>query len=323
MHKLIATSLLAALLVDGAVTNTNVIRTVNSDMIGPFKEFDEDTKIKFSYRLNHNLDKVYEELRCFNATTGDAYSKSTRTIHYTGTGTVSFEFPVALSKYFSSNGIKFQLTIYSDNIVISRSIASIYPIEEKDIHVTRDKIKSLVSKDVAFKIDNSNMITYRDDFNFTGFKEYVDADNYHSLDFRGNTFLCNQENLNYGSASLAFIDQKRVFKYLSHDSNGKINIKLVVAENKEKKGFSVLDNIFVNPYTLDIATYKIPEGIKINKIYFPVNKKIEFLGKTFSIVLSKCGLNKYNLIFDITYDVFRDLVGNCSNSDYCIKGMVE
>ena len=64
MHKLFATSLLAALLIEGSVTNTNVIRTVNSEMIGPFKEFDEDTKIKFSYRLNHNLDSVYEELDC-------------------------------------------------------------------------------------------------------------------------------------------------------------------------------------------------------------------------------------------------------------------
>ena len=323
MHKLIATSLLAALLIAGSVTNTNVIRTVDSEMIGPFKEFDEDTKIKFSYRLNNNLDKVYEELRCFNATTGEAFSKSTRKMHYTGTGTVSFEFPVSLSKYFSSNGIRFQLTIYSDNIVISRSIASIYPMEQKEIHVTRDKIKSLVSKDVAFKIENSNMITYRDDFNFTGFKDYVDADNYHSLDFRGNTFLSNQENLNYSSANLTYLDSKRVFKYLGHDGYGKINIRLGITNDNEKKSIKVVDNIYVNPYTLDISSFQLPDTVKTNKIYFPVNKKTEFLGKSFSIVLFDCGLNKYKLIFDITYDVFRDLVGNCSNSDYCIKGMVE
>ena len=323
MHKLFATSLLAALLIEGSVTNTNVIRTVNSELIGPFKEYNEDTKIKFSYRLNHNLDSVYEELRCFDATTGVAFSKSRRATHYTGTGTVNFEFPVALSKYFSSNGIKFQLTIYSEEIVISRSIATIYPMEEKTINVTREKVKNLVSKDVAFKIENSNLITYHDDFNFTGFKDYVDADNYHSLDFKGNTFLSNQQNLNYSKASLTFTDPKRVFRYLNHDNSGNINIKLGLTENNEKKEFCVIDNIFVNPYTLEMATYQIPDGIKTHKIYFPVNKKTDFLGETFDILLSECGLNKYNFVFEITYDIFRDLVGNCSNSDYCVKGTVE
>lgn len=323
MHKLIATSLLAALLIDGSVVNSGSVKLVYTDMIGPFKEFDEDTKIKLYYRLTSTLSSIYEELRCYNASTGAAYSKTTKKQHYASTGTTVIEFPVSLSKYFSSSGLKFEFIIYQSGTVISRSDATIFPMEQKSINVTKDKIKSLVSKDVAFKIENNSLITYHDDFNFTGFKDYVDADNYHSLDFRGNTFLSNQKNLSYSSASVAFTDPKKVFKYLSHDNSGKINIKLNLTEDNEKKGFKVIDNIYVNPYTLDIATYQIPEGIKTNKIYFPVNKKNEFLGETFDIVLSNCGLNKYNLIFQITYDVFRDLVGNCSNSDYCIKGNVE
>ena len=323
MHKLIASSLLAALLIDGSVTNAYVVKTVNCEMFGPFKEFDKDTKIKFSYSLNHSLDSVYEELRCFNASTGEAYSKSTKQAHYLGTGIFNLEFPVHLSKYFSSNGIKLQLTIYNDNIIISRSIVAIYPMEEKTINVTGEKIKNLVSKDVAFKIENNNLVTYHDDFNFTGFKDYVDADNYHSLDFRGNTFLYNQQNLSYSSVQLSFTDPKRVFRYLNHDSDGNIKIKLGITNKNETKVFKVTDNIYVNPYTLEISTFKIDDSVKCHKIYFPVNKKTEFLGKTFSILLSDCGWSKYNLIFDITYDVFRDLVGNCFNSDYCIKGTVE
>ena len=60
-----------------------------------------------------------------------------------------------------------------------------------------------------------------------------------------------------------------------------------------------------------------------NMFYFPINKKKEFLGASFKIVLADCGLNKYNLNFLITYDIFRDLIGNCYQSDYCVKGMVE
>ena len=57
MHKLIATSLLAAILIDGSVTNSYVVKSVSCDMFGPFKEFDEDTKIKFTYYLNHELNQ--------------------------------------------------------------------------------------------------------------------------------------------------------------------------------------------------------------------------------------------------------------------------
>ena len=81
--------------------------------------------------------------------------------------------------------------------------------------------------------------------------------------------------------------------------------------------------MYVNPYTLEMSSFKMQNEVKTNKIYFPVNKKKDFLGEKFNIVVSNCGLNKYNLIFEITYDVFRDLVGNCSNSDFCIKGTVE
>ena len=323
MHKLIATSLLAALLVDGSVVNSGTVKLVYTDMIGPFKEFDEDTSIKFYYSMSSTLSPIYEELRCYDASTGASYSKVTKSQHYANAGITAIEFPVYLSKYFSSNGLKFEFIIYKNGIVISRSDAKIYPMEQKSINVTKDKVKSLVSKNVAFKIEENNLITYHDDFNFTGFKDYVDAENYHSLDLRGYTFLSNQKNLNYGDASVTFADPRKAFKYLSHDNNGKIKIKLGITEDNEKKGFKVIDNIYVNPYTLDIATYQISEGIKTNKIYLPVNKKKEFLGETFDIVLTNCGLNKYNFIFQITYDVFRDLVGNCSNSDYCIKGTVE
>ncbi|MBO7614347.1 MAG: hypothetical protein J6T15_01400 [Bacilli bacterium] len=323
MHKLLATSLLAVALMNSSVNNSASVKMVSTEMIGPFKEFDNDTTIKFSYRLGSTLSSIHEELYCYDATTGKSYSRSSKATHSAGTGTTTVQFPVSLSKYFSSNGLRFRFTIYNGSTVISTSEVSIYPMEQKTINVTGDKIKSVVSKDVAFKIDNNKIVTYHDDFNFIGFKDYIDADNYHSLDLRGNTFLYNNSNLNYSSASLEIADSNKVFKYLSHDSNGRVHINLAVTNDNEKKGLKVSDTYYVNPITLDIANYKMPDSIKSNSFYFPINKKKAFLGASFNITLADCGLNKYNLNFPITYDIYRNLVGNCYDSDYCVKGSVE
>lgn len=323
MHKLLAASILAVALVNGSVANTDKVNYVSSEMIGPFKEFDEDTTIKFSYKLKSSLSSVHEELSCYNATTGRAYSSSTKLTHSAGTGITNVSFSVSLSKYFSKEGLRFKFIIYDRNIAISNSEVSIYPMEEKTINVTEDKIKSLVSKDVAFKIDNNNVITYHDDFNFIGFNDYIDAENYHSLDLRGHTFLYNYLNLDCGSAGLEIKDPKKLFQFLKHDSEGKIKVKLGVINDAEEKRLKVNEKYYVNPITLDIATYKIPDSIESTNFYFPINKKREFLGSTFELDLADCGYNKYNLIFKITYDISRNLIGNCYDSDYCIKGTVE
>ena len=323
MHKLGVASILAVAFLNGSVNNSNYLKSISSDMIGPFKEFDKDTTIKFSYSLSSSLSSVHEELSYFDATTGRLYSRSSKATHSTGTGITNVQFPVSLSKYFSSNGLRFKFTIYHSDTVISNSEVSIYPMEEKNIDVIEGNIKSLVSKDVAFKIENKNITTYHDDFNFVGFKDYIDADNYYSLDLRGNKFLYNNIDLNYSSAGLEINDPKKIFQFLNHDSNGSLNIKLALTNDGKEMSFKVSDNYYVNPFTLDIANYKIPDSVKSNMFYFPINKKKEFLGASFKIVLADCGLNKYNLNFRITYDIFRDLVGNCYQSDYCVKGMVE
>lgn len=322
MHKLFATSLLAVALMNGSVNNSASVKSVSTEMIGPFKEFDEDTTIKFTYQLSSSLSSVHEELTYSNAKTGKAYGHSTLTTHYGSTGVTTVQFPVSLSKFFSTEGLKFKFTIFSNSSVISNSEVSIYPMEQKTINATGDRIKSLVSKDVAFRIENNKVITFHDDFNFVGFKDYIDADNYYSLDLRGNTFLYNNKELNYSSASLEFNDPKKIFKYLSHDSKGRVKINLSLTNDNEKKGLKLKDTYYVNPVTLEVSRYKIFDSIKCNMFYFPINHKREFLGASFNITIADCGLNKYNLIFPITYDIYRNLIGNCYDSDYCVKGTI-
>lgn len=323
MHKLLATSLLAMVLIDGVIIEDSPVNDVETDVFGPFKAFEKDTSITYRYSLNSSMNYISEELRVINATNGTSYAKYTKASHSAGKSTYSVSFNVSLTKFFGPDGLKFQFSIIRSGEVLNTNTSIIYPSDARTIEVTKDKVKSLVSKEVAFKISNKFTETYHDDFNFVGFKDYIDADNYYSLDLKGNTFLYNRKNLDYSSAKLILLDEKRLFKYLPHDNEGKVSFDLNVDKRDSKLCFKYKDQFYVNPINLDISKYKIPDSIKTNSVYLPINRKKDFLGSQMKIVVNDCGLGKYTLVFDVTYDVFRNLIGSCYDSDYCIKGNVE
>ncbi|MCR5308764.1 MAG: hypothetical protein K6E21_01465 [Bacilli bacterium] len=322
MHKLLATSLLAFVLTGGLVQEENSVMSVDSDVIGPFKAFQDDETISFSYSLRYIPNSVYEELKISNAKTGRGFSLETKASHALSgkKGEVMFNLP--LRNFFGKDGFRLSFSIYIDGVLSNTSHAYIYPIDSRTVNVTKDKIDGLVSSNVSFQFVGKKVVSFYDNFNFIGFKDYIDAENYSFIDLKSNTFLYNNT-LEYSSAELYIYDPEKKFQYLKHDRGNNVIFPLTLNNELEIKNFVLGRNYYVNPYNLQTLTIKSLDTIQTNLIYLPINSKSSFLGSNMKIVLNDCGLNKYKLIFDITYDVSRNLVGNCSDSDYCVKGKVE
>ena len=323
MHKLLATSLLAVVLMGDIVPDGNSVISVESDVIGPFKEFQRDESISFRYTLKKQSSNVYEQLKIYNAKTGRGFSIQTKAAHAVGSGQVEVTFNLPLKDFFGKDGFRLNFYIYDEGELLSTSYAFIYPIDSQTINVTKDNVESLSSSNVAFRFANKSTISYYDDFNFVGFKDYIDAENYSCIDLSSNKFLYNSNILKYSSADLYIYDPGKKFEYLKHNRENKVIFPLLINNQGENKNFVFEKNYFVNPYNLQTLTIQTPDTIQTNRIYLPVNSKSSFLGSKMQIILNDCGLNKYKLIFDITYDISRNLVGGCSDSDYCVKGKVE
>lgn len=324
MHKLLSTALLGLLLVDGVgvIDDRSPIGEVKTNVIGPFDKFQNDVQIKFIYFVSSRMANITEELRTFNGATGVSYSKSTTANHTVTSKIANATFTLPLKKYFGDEGLKIKFTILQSGSALFTSEATIYPREPKTINVTKQNVQRVESKDLAFKLEKNEMILYRDDFNFVGFKNYIDADSYYSLTLSNNRFIYNQDTLTCESAKLVVNDTNLIFRYLPH-TDRKVYLDLAVNNRKTYKSFRYKDDFYVNKFNLECSYYEIPDSVMTNNFYLPINKKRDFLGSKLELNLHNCGLNNYDFTFELTYDIFKNLVGSCINSDYCVKGEIE
>lgn len=306
------------------IIETDRLYFVNSSLVGPFIEYDEDKNFSFSYCYSNSGERFYEEIVVSNLMT----NKFLYSIKFSEHITKSMEehvcnYTLSLKKYFSNDGFKIDYYIYKNNKSFFYRTVNIKPILKKDIDIYKDGIKRLISEPVAFKFDNGEITTFNDDFNFVDFKTYIDANNYYHLDLKENRFLYNQNILDYDSAEICILDKKGILNYFQHESDGKITLQLNVSNNGEVKGFHYKNKFFVDRLNLECADYKINGFVQTEKLFLPVNKKKDFLGTEVLLKIYGAGFNKYNLTFHLFYDVTRELIGTCNQSDYCVKGEVE
>ena len=79
-----------------------------------------------------------------------------------------------------------------------------------------------------------------------------------------------------------------------------------------------LHEMYVHPKTLMMSFISRSGFVKTRYFYMPVNKKEEMLDEVVDITINKCGLTKNNISWHLSYLANQNLIGKCSNSDYCI-----
>ena len=80
--------------------------------------------------------------------------------------------------------------------------------------------------------------------------------------------------------------------------------------------------MYVNPQTLDMSLVKYDGFVATKYFYLPINKIDLLLDQIFTIHFDEFGYGKSNFSWDMRYLNNRNLIGDCDNSDYCIKGEI-
>lgn len=305
------------------IPSTTTISYFEIGPIGPYESFEQDTDISFSYKLNKSMSNVIETLKVRNAKTNQTYYTISKASHKL-TKNVLHEvtFPLKTHLYLGNDGLNIQIDIKSNDETLLFKNAIIYPKENKTIYVSKDNVARLQSKNVGFEMTAKDTNYVYDDFNFYDLENYQFFDLFYGFGLSPFSFLYNSENLNYKSAQLSFSDKSNVYKNMSHQ-NGRINLQLDIINQGKAKIFKYHNQLYVNRVNLDISDYYIPGYEETEELFFPVNSKENFAGTEFEIVINECGYNKYNLVFNLTYDDQHYLIGNCFQSDYCIIGEVK
>lgn len=281
--------------------------------------------IRFTYTLySVSSQRIIDRLRLLSTSGSVLYSTTKAAVDYT-TGTlrtVAFT-NVPLGDYWSASGLtlKFEIVNASTWAILKEHSATFYPIVNGTVTIGTLRKKIYTSRSFGFKGDGEKMVELTESFDFTNIGTYVNVNNYYYLDLTNNLFqYLDDYSLTCTSVSLRFKDSENVFPYFTHQSNGEIVVPLTLSKNKTAVTFKYQKSFYVNKKTLQISDVYRQDFVSTNKFYLPINGKRLFNNKWLYIDIKGLGVNKISTSVALKFNVDRNLVGVCSDGDYCVTG---
>ena len=181
-------------------------------------------------------------------------------------------------------------------------------------------LKAYSIPNANFSLFNGKILTTPEKFQFPNYLDYFDIDTYYRLDLSGVNFTYTLgTSLSYDSAYLTIYDEEEVFTYLEHDHD-EISIPLKIIKYGNYWTFGINSALYVHPKTLQMSFEPRVGFVKTNHFYMPVNHKEYFMNQIMRIDAYHVGVCKSNITWYLAYLASTNMIGACSNSDYCIVG---
>ena len=295
-----------------------------SDKYGPFEVGADDFEATFTYQLNTVSDQtILERIRLFNASNSVvASSTKTRIDYITGTrNNVTFLIPI--HNYLTNNGLtlKFEILNYRSREIIKEYSAKFYPPSNQTISWEILKRGSYQSRSLGFYGDGKEMKEIIESFDFHGFGDFLNINNYYKLDITNNVFnYTNGSSLIYGSLNLRFNDSENLFPYYTHNDKDEIIVPLKLKKANGIARFDYSKVFYLNKKTLQISDKYRSPFVLTNSFYLPINGRNSFNEKRLYLDVTGLGWDKLNTAISVKYDTSKALVGVCTDGEYCVEG---
>lgn len=236
--------------------------------------------------------------------------------------TISLTLPLA--NYYSKAGIYGTLEFMDGSRVLEKYSFVLKPPTREKIDPNLYVVSPYTGGPVIgyFSSATSQSSEY---FNFPGFIDYFNVDNYYrlSLDFLTIGYNC-KKTYPGCNASLKFIDYSHVFPYIDNsESIPVVDIPLKTQIEGDLVTFSFPNTMYVNPNTLEMSLVARPNFKATKYFYLPHNHLPEILDQIFTLEVSDFGYSKVSFSYDIRYTNNRHLIGDCNSSDYCVIGEIK
>ena len=295
----------------------------NFGYIGPFIEGNEDYVLSGTVTPTINAASVKERIKVYVIdgpivkTEMTGAHNVTKNVPYTLTFTLPFR--SALTK----KGLKADVVFISakDEILYSFSF-NVKPIQPQRIN-PRDYIDTYWSaSDIIVRPDWKLSNGISEKYKFDHFLDYFNVDNYYRLDLEDVYITYSSpKTCPPGLAHLHFVDYLSLFPYLdSDDPVPTFDIPLTTKSVAGHIYFTFPSIMYVKPQSLEMSLVARPGFVQTKYFYLPVNHCKDLLDQTFTLVVDEFGHNKNSFSWDIRYINNRNLIGDCSNSDYCVVG---
>ena len=292
---------------------------------GPFSlENPQNVEVSFTYQLNSiSSQSIIERIRLLNS--GTVIASASKAIKGYTTGefqTVSFTLPIR--DYWSRDGLELRFEILNSSFSILKAYsATFYPPRGSSVPTYNLKHLLYKSNPIGFYGDGTEMVGFRETFDFRCIGDYLDNDYYYRLDISRNHFLYpNDIDITCRNVYLRFDDSNGLFPHVTHQPNDEIILPLTLYKSNNEIHFKYKNNFYINKRTLEMSsTYRTNYAIT-SDFYLPINGLKNFNGTTIYLEFEGLGLDQIAGSIPLRYEINRTIVGSCNDGEYCVEGGV-
>ena len=292
--------------------------TIYSDNFGPYVAYQDDSEVTVKVQITKGH-KYKEQFLC--GPNKDDLRYAYNTVNHVEQKDYDFTFTLPTSSYLSSSGMYCKITIFDEtsNKQLIKEF-TIKPVDKAiDINPSLYKKGYKQFNNTSYYFDKTKgFIVNNERYRFPNYIDYLNSDTYHRLDLSGVDFnYSGNDTFLYQNASIKIPDYHNIFPNIPHVNNY-ITIPLKIYKSGSLYKMNYLHEMYVHPKTLMMSFISRSGFVKTRYFYMPVNKKEEMLDEVVDITINKCGLTKNNISWHLSYLANQNLIGKCSNSDYCI-----
>lgn len=302
---------------------SNNIYIVSSGVYGPYKTYCKDVSITLHITppktfaekiISHHfkvVDKNDEILYISKSDSLDGRSES------------NYLLTLPTNDYLSKDGMHCLYELHSIKGILVNIDFTIYPYSDTNFIDPFDYNNSAyISNNRSFYFDNNKAVYIEEKFTFSDLVNYFKFDTYYRLSL--SQFVFNVELYNSYTYLESYILLENLVPSLSsltnlEGNNSKIPLSLKIDENFTIS-LQFKDILYVEPGSLHMSTTPKTGFVKTRYFYLPTNRKEEVLNQTFTFVIKEIGFNKTSLKWDMNLESVINLIGDCSNSEYCVVG---
>ena len=296
--------------------------TTNFSCIGPFEKGCDDYVLSGQVTAKKTFVSVVEKM---TVTTIDGQLiKTEKTKYHTIVKGDSYAltFTLPFKSSLSERGLTFKIEFIEGNDELIQTFSfNLKPIIRKTI-TAKDFINDYyVVEDIVVDPDNYSKVK-DEKFKFNQALDYFNSDTYYRLSLE-DVLITYECGLPFPGciAHLHFVDYLKSFPYL--DSENEVptfDIPLRTITKNNRISFAFPHVMYVKPATLEMSLEARPGFVSTSYFYLPKNRCEEMLDQVFSVDVKEFGHGKTSFTWDMRYLNNQRLIGDCSNSDYCVIG---